>query len=397
MPPGDSPTEIPKAAGPLSRERTVGLALLVATGLAIYLCYRVVFPFFPALAWALALAVIATPGHLRMERRVRSPSVAAALSVVAVSLVIIAPLIIVTPRLVRDTTRYAGMLQQEVTSGAWRGRLDAHPRLKALVNWMESSAESPERPAETPQDAESEAVESRESPSDSAPQSRQMSLPYSQAASILTQGLASLMSGTVWLVMQLLVTLMTLFYFFRDRRLVLDGLRSLMPLKDREVDQVFARVSDTIHATIFGSLVVALVQGTMGGLIFWWLGFPAAVFWGAVMSMLAVVPTLGTFVVWVPAAVSLALNGQWGAALILAAWGGIAIALIDNLLYPWLVGERLRFHTLLVFLAIVGGLSLFGASGVILGPVVLALTDALIQIWKRRTSPLESAGGVVVT
>lgn len=120
--------------------------------------------------------------------------------------------------------------------------------------------------------------------------------------------------------------------------------------------------------------------------MFWWLGLPAPLLWGAVMALLAVVPVLGAFVVWVPAALFLALNGQMGKALILAGWGIVVIATIDNLLYPVLVGKRLRLHTLLVFIAVVGGLAMFGAVGVVLGPLILALTDAIIEVWRRRTA-----------
>jgi predicted PurR-regulated permease PerM len=108
-------------------------------------------------------------------------------------------------------------------------------------------------------------------------------------------------------------------------------------------------VADTIHATVFGTLTVAAVQGVLGGLIFWWLGLPAPILWGAVMALLAIVPVLGAFVVWLPVAIFLAASGQWGQAVILALWGTVVVGLIDNLLYPMLVGKRLRLHTVPVF------------------------------------------------
>jgi predicted PurR-regulated permease PerM len=145
-------------------------------------------------------------------------------------------------------------------------------------------------------------------------------------------------------------------------------------------------VADTIHATIFGTLAVAAVQGALGGLVFWWLGLPAPILWGAVMGLLAIVPVLGAFVVWLSAAIFLASSGQWGKAVFLTLWGTVVVGLIDNLLYPILVGKRLRLHTVPVFFAIVGGLAVFGAAGVILGPVILALTDAILEIWRRRTA-----------
>jgi predicted PurR-regulated permease PerM len=210
------------------------------------------------------------------------------------------------------------------------------------------------------------------------------------AADIISQGV-SVLTGTVWLLMQLFITLMSLFFFLRDRHHVLAVLRSMLPLTDSEIDEVFQRVDDTIHATIYGSVVVGLVQGTMGGLMFWLLGLPSPLIWGTVMGLLALVPMLGTFVIWGPTAIFLALQGDWTKALILASWGGIAIALVDNFLNPFLVGKRLRFHTLLVFFAILGGLALFGASGLILGPLILAMADALLEVWRRRTA----AGGTI--
>jgi predicted PurR-regulated permease PerM len=95
---------------------------------------------------------------------------------------------------------------------------------------------------------------------------------------------------------------------------------------------------------------------------------------------------LGPFVVWVPAAVLLALEGSWGKDSILTGWGVGVIGIIDNLLYPIFVGKRIRLHTLLVFFALLGGLAVFGASGLILGPVTLAVTVALLNVWRRRTA-----------
>ena len=104
------------------------------------------------------------------------------------------------------------------------------------------------------------------------------------------------------------------------------------------------------------------------------------------MAALAVVPVLGAFVVWIPAALFLAMEGSWGRALILAVWGGLVVSTIDNLLRPILVGNRLKLHTVLAFIALVGGLIAFGASGLILGPVVLTVTMVLLRIWRVRTA-----------
>jgi predicted PurR-regulated permease PerM len=127
-------------------------------------------------------------------------------------------------------------------------------------------------------------------------------------------------------------------------------------------------------------------------MMFWLLGLPSPVFWGVIMGMLAIVPFLGAFIVWVPACVLLALNGQWISAVFLALWGTIVVGLIDNVIYPILVGRQLAMHSMLSFIAIVGGLILVGAHGIILGPLIVALSLALLEIWRSRLD-LEHAAG----
>ena len=140
-----------------------------------------------------------------------------------------------------------------------------------------------------------------------------------------------------------------------------------------------------IYATVYGTLTVSAVQGCLGGLMFWWLGVPAPILWGVVMAVLSLFPMAGSFLVWFPTATWFALQGDWTRATILVAWGATVIGLVDNLLYPLLVGREMRLHTLLVFFAIVGGVLAIGASGLILGPVLLAVTTTLLGVWRART------------
>ena len=120
--------------------------------------------------------------------------------------------------------------------------------------------------------------------------------------------------------------------------------------------------------------------------MFWWLGLPEPMLWGVVMGLLAVVPVLGAFVIWIPAAIFLALEGSGGKALLLAIWGAVVVGGIDNLLYPMLVGSRLKMHSIVAFVSIVGGLIVLGPSGLILGPVTFTVTRVLLEIWSRRNA-----------
>ncbi|MGC2048583.1 MAG: AI-2E family transporter [Gallionella sp.] len=117
-----------------------------------------------------------------------------------------------------------------------------------------------------------------------------------------------------------------------------------------------------VHATVYGTFAVAVVQGTLGGRMFWWLDLPAPLLWGIVMAMLAVAPVLGAFIIWIPAAIFLFLQGSEGKALLLTFWGTFVVGEIHILLYPILVGSQLKMHTVLAFVSLVGGMIVFGLS-----------------------------------
>jgi predicted PurR-regulated permease PerM len=349
--------------GWFSRGRLSVIVLLVATAIAIYLCYLLMVPFLPALAWAVALVVIALPVHCRIEARIKRPSIAAGVSVTLVALFVVVPAMLIGLKLTHEATAGIESIRQRAEDGRWREVLEQNPRLAQAITWVEERT-----------DIEQEA---------------------SKAVSSTFAGASSLLQSSLWVGTALLITLFVLFFLLRDRRAALKSLRELLPLTDREADTLLGRIRDTIQATVFGTVVVAIVQGTLGGLMFWLLGLPGALLWGVVMAVLAIVPVLGAFVVWVPAAIFLAISGSWGKALLLTGWGTIVVGTIDNLLYPFLVGNKLRLHTVPVFFAIVGGLAVFGAAGVILGPVVLAVTLGLIDIWKSRTRAGNVAEAVV--
>ena len=372
----------------ITRERSMALALIVATGIALYFCYTVVQPFLPALAWAVALAVIVHPIDHRIRRRISNRNLSAGVTTALAAAVIGLPVLFVTQNLAQEAAKSAQAIRQTVQSGQWRDIFERWPSLKPAIPWVEaqlglesSLSEADPESADTLEQGPPPVVQHPAQPANGPGVSSMQ-----HVVSVLGQQLGGMVATIVWLGMQAFITLMSLFFFLRDRHAGIEKLQSLLPLARGEADDIFRRVSDTIHATIFGSVVVALVQGVMGGLMFWGLGLPSPLLWGTVMGLLAVVPVLGTFVIWAPTAAYLAFTGDWTKALILAAWGGIAIGLVDNFLYPYLVGKRLRFHTLLVFFSIVGGLAAFGASGVILGPVLLATTDGLLEVWRRRTA-----------
>ncbi|OFW39384.1 MAG: AI-2E family transporter [Acidobacteria bacterium RIFCSPLOWO2_12_FULL_67_14b] len=335
-----------------SQRHVQALVLIGATAGGIYLCYRLAAPFVPALAWALALAVMFSPLYRWLESKLKRPNLAAATATLVAALIVIVPATFVAEKLIEEGAKGADAIRTSVESGQWRRSIESRPRLAPLARWVEA----------------------------------QIDLTGSVTTGVtwLTNTAASFVQGSLVQVISLMLIFYLLFYFLRDNTGTLAAFRSMSPLSEADMDRLFVRVVDTVHATIYGTLAVAALQGTLGGLMFWWLGLPAPLLWGIVMGMLAVVPVLGAFVVWVPTCLFLVLDGSWGRALILAVWGGVVIGGIDNLLYPIFVGNRLKMHTVVTFISVVGGLSVFGPSGLILGPVVVTVTTLVLEIWRAR-------------
>jgi predicted PurR-regulated permease PerM len=341
------------------------LALAVLTALALYVCYLMARPFLAALAWAVALAVVTRPLPTWLRHRGIHGATNAILSVTAVSLLLLAPTVFVGYHLARETTHAIQKLQETVPVAnpqegepteqpAWQQELSKHPWVDKNWQWAQENLDL---------------------------QSQLMG--FLQQVS---QGIGGFISGSLVTGIQLLLMLCILFYLYRDEALALRGVRLLMPLSDPEADLVFRRVNDALFATVYGRLAVAFLQGVLGGLMFWWLGLPSPLLWGVVMGLLSVLPYLGSFVVWAPAALLLAGQGQWIKAGVLAGWGAIVIGLADNLVYPIVVGDRLRMHSLVALFSLLGGIAVFGGAGLVLGPVIVAVTLALLEIWRRRTT-----------
>jgi predicted PurR-regulated permease PerM len=337
-----------------SRERLALFAVLALATAGVALSLLVAGPFIPGLTWALAFAVVGHPIHEWILRRVKRPGLAAGLAVAVVVIVVVGPVLLVGWQIGRQLTEGMNVISGHLQSGDWERQIDRYPTLAAAYRWLTTNVN--------------------------------VELQLKNATEQLQQSAGRWLRNVATGIVQLLIALFALFYFFRDRDQMLDLIRSLLPLSRHEADQFLERIRAMTHATIYGTVVVAAIQGVLGGLMFWFLGIPGALLWGVAMGVLAIVPVLGAFVIWLPTAIVLAAQGSWAKALILVGWGTIVIALIDNLLYPILVGKEMRLHTLPVFIAIVGGLVIVGAAGIVLGPIILAATIAILDILRQRTA-----------
>jgi predicted PurR-regulated permease PerM len=292
--------------------------------------------------------------QLWLESKLKHPSLAAIVSILLIGLIVVAPAMFVGQQLVLQAVNGSQLIETKVNSGEWRRTLEAQPQLAPIVDKIEQHIDVPGT--------------------------------LKTFTTWLGATAGAIVKGSIFQVLGLCLVFYVLFFFLRDRRLALHSIRMLSPLSKAEMSTLFNRVGDTIHATVYGTFAIAAVQGLLGGLMFWWLGLPAPLLWALVMGLLAILPMLGSSIIWAPAALFLALEGDWGSALILTIWGMLVISTIDNLLRPIFVGNRLKLHTILAFLSVLGGLILFGAAGVILGPITLTITIALLEIWFSRNS-----------
>lgn len=359
MDPGEPAARIPDAGSDWASALNVRALVLVGlTAAALSAVYAMFKPFLAPLTWALALAVVFLPLHRRVESLLRRPNLAAFVSVTGIAVAVAIPGLLMIQSVAGEAQAAFPAIENVVTSGRWREPLDAYVLTAAFASWIEANADLPG---------------------------------LIQAAGSWITGMASdLLRGSLVQIGVGVLTFYLLFYILRDRALALEALRAHAPLPRRDMTRIFAEVFDTVHATVYGTVVVAVVQGILGGLMFWALGLPAPFLWGVVMGLLGVVPLLGAFVVWIPAALFLLLAGHEAKALVLVVWGVVVVGGIDNLLYPMLIGQRTRLHSVVAFVAIVGGILAFGPAGLILGPVMFTVARALLRIWNTRIAAEEA-------
>ena len=330
------------------------ITLAIALVLALYLCWLMVQPFAPVILWATVLAVVFYPMHRRIRARVRTPTAAAILSTISVVVLILLPATFITIAVVRELAGAADSLQAGVQ------RLSSASTVPGL-GWVLDKIRGY---------VDIDPVAAQKFLAD-----RLQGLGGTLAANTLL-----VVGGAVGAVVQMVLVVFTLFYLFRDGDRIRRAMYDVLPVERMQMHDIAARTRDVIGATIYGVLVISAIQGTLGTVIFSILGLPSPLLWGVVMFFLSMIPMAGAFLVWVPAAIYLALTGSYVKAIVLVAWGIVVIGSIDNFLSPRLVGRRARLHELLIFFAVLGGLQVFGVLGVVLGPVVVAITLALIDL-----------------
>jgi len=339
----------------------LGFAAAVA-----YLFYLIWQPFFAPIAWAAVFAILFSPLHRKLNHQVTNPPLSATIMTSMVIVIIVVPMSLLSILLVAEIVQTYDLVQTWFNTG----RYDA-----ILQYFQEPAFLNIQERINKVIDLESIDLFSIVS----SVMQRLSSFAVSQVTGIVQNFSKTLFS--------FVLMVFTLFFFFKDGDRIVEFLRDIIPLSPARRNEIVGRFSEVITATVLGDLVVALLQGFLGGVAFWILGLPSPIFWGAVMAFLSIFPVIGAPIVYIPAAVILLIQGSIWKGLILLVWGSLVVSQIDNFLRPILISGRAKLHTLILFFSILGGIYIFGFLGIIMGPVVAALFLTMIKIYREELVP----------
>jgi predicted PurR-regulated permease PerM len=341
----------PNAARTLDGRLMLGLLAVVTAGFV-----WILLPFYGAILWASIIALLFAPLYRGLLPRCRQHATPAALlTLLAALVVVVLPLALITGALAREATG----LYQRLQSGQFapmhylRGVFDALPLSATalldragLINF-------------------------------DTLQQRLVTLMSEGSQFIASQALG-FGQNTFELVVSLGIALYLAFFLIRDGQTLVQGLRRAIPLAPVHAQELLDKFSTVIRATVKGNLLVAMIQGALGGLAFWFLDVRAALLWAVLMAFLSLLPAVGAALVWAPVALWFLLTGAVWQGLMLVAWGMLVIGLIDNLLRPVLVGKDTQLPDYLVMISTLGGMAVFGLNGFVLGPVIAAM---FVAVW----------------
>jgi predicted PurR-regulated permease PerM len=338
---------------PLTREQervtTVffyGIVLLLG-----YLFFRILTPFFAPLGWAAVVAIFVYPWHRKLIPR-HGHVRAAAFTTLIVTVLIIGPGLVILTAFVQESRAALSAVDRDAFAGQLAVLERAWNRVRVLIPGAQS-------------------IDLR-SLIDEA---------ISRTGGFLAARVGGLLADMVVLLFQLFLTLFALFFFLRDADAIMRGVRRALPFEDLRSERMIRQTRDLVYASVAAAVVIASLQGLAGGLVFALLGLGAPVFWGVMMAFLALFPFVGAWLVWVPTAIWLIGTGQVVKGLILAGLGATIVGTIDNFLRPAILSGRVRMNGLLMFMSLLGGVSVFGLLGLVLGPLVTAIVSGLFEAY----------------
>lgn len=336
------------------------VSFLAAVVLVTVLFAWLIVPFYGAILWAVILAVLFDPIQKRLEKSLGGHrNVAAAFSVLVCICIVVIPGSIILAALAQEAAGlYTRLSTQDYDLAGQLTRMqDALPSfaLKALSALNLGNLTDI--------------------------QARLTSFLLQASQAIATKAV-TIGQGTAQLFVSLGVMLYLLFFLFRDGRALATIVRKASPLSDPNTDHILKEFTSVMKATVKGNVIIAAIQGVIGGMAFWLIGIDAALLWGLVMAVLSLLPAIGAALIWLPAAVYLLLSGEYLRGVLLLAIGALVISTIDNLLRPPLVGRGSHLPDYVILISTLGGISLIGMNGFVIGPLIAGM---FVAVWSLFT------------
>lgn len=323
--------------------------------LLIYLVFRIYEPFLSPLGWAAILVIFFYPMHSRLARKLSS-SRAAVFSTLAVTILLIVPAILLTTLFVREALSISRGVQHTI--------VEQHaPTVAKKWAWIAQHVPG--------LDPNADVVE-------------MLAQAVQKEAGYLAERLGTILRNIAEFIFDLFVMIFAMFYFFRDGDQIIRGVRSILPFDAAHRDTMMKQASDLISASVMTSLIIAAIQGILGGLGFAIVKLPTPLFWGVAMAFFSLVPVVGSGLIFVPASLWLGFTGHWGRALVLLAICAGVSTIVDNVLRPLLLGGRTELSGLVIFISVVGGVGLFGMLGLVLGPILVATAASVLAVYMER-------------
>jgi predicted PurR-regulated permease PerM len=311
----------------------------------------ILLPYSGAIFWGVVLAILFAPLYRRLLRETKHrPTPAALLTLLLIVVMVILPLSLITASLVKQALAVYEMINSgRIDFGAYFLRI-----VHSLPQWMVNLLERFEL-------------------TDLASLQVKLSEGAAQVSQTVARQAINIGGKTFDFLVGLFVMLYLLFFLLRDGQSLAVRVKHAFPLGSKYKQRLFNNFTTVIRATVKGNVLVAVAQGALGGLIFWFLGVEGPLLWAVVMAFLSLLPAVGAAIVWAPVAIYFLVTGAIWQGVVLIAFGVLVIGLVDNLLRPILVGKDTKMPDYLVLLSTIGGMALFGLNGFVIGPVVAAL------------------------
>jgi predicted PurR-regulated permease PerM len=319
----------------------------------------IIFPFAGSVFWALVLAIVFSPIFQRFTTSLHlKPTAAALLTLILCLLLVVLPAIFITLSLINQVTD----LYKQVNGGSLNIDSYFEQIMGRLPLWLVNFL-------------------NRFGLADLSDVRKTLSTSVSQGSHMIASQAVSIGQNTMNLVINIGIMLYLLFFFLRDGMQVLTSIQHAFPLEIRKTQYLFKKFTAVVRATFKGNIIVASAQGTLGGLLFWFLGIKGALLWGVVMAFLSLLPAIGAALIWGPVALYMLATGEIGKGLLIVGFGILVIGLVDNILRPLLVGKDTHLPDYVVLISTIGGMATLGLSGFVIGPTVAALFVTTWQIF----------------